>query len=316
MGPLDDVRRLLEGDLSAIDVASLPLPAAETIASKTGLLAEPPSAEELGALLDDYLGQGQILRGLALLKVCAETDRGGHRMLHLLERAFDAGLDEDGNPDTIDPLAKEFLGSERPHIAWSVLVRDRLEIAAVPNAEGHFGGNGWLICHDDRARSSEAEHGLAIVWWNTTPVAGKLRPAGRRRVSRRKIPLQVKLVFVGQHELGKSHRRVEAELEDVSKTGVGVILPNCYGRFRTETLNHERIRMEICLPSGHSVPSSLARIVWAKDDVRDGEAIVRIGIQFLDPPPEFVQSIEEMLVQGKGDQQYLWNLWESQTTRS
>lgn len=317
MGPLDEVRRMLEGDLGAFEAAGLPEDhAAESIAARTGLTDAELDLGAVTALLDEYLAQGQILRSLALLKICSVVDPAGAELIPHLQRVFGAGLDEDGQPDTIDPLAKEFLGTDRPNLAWSVLTRDKLQVARVPNEEGHFGGNGWMICHDERRRSSEAENGIAMVWWNTTPVAGKLRPAGRRRVSRRKLPLQVRLFFLSALDGSRQPRRCEAELSDLSATGVGVNVSNKYGRFDSADLNGEKIRLEIALPSGQAAPSTLARIVWAKNDTEDSEPVVRLGVQFLEPPEEFNEAVSELLVQGKGDQQYLWNLWESQTTRS
>ena len=317
MGPLDDVRRMLEGDLGAFNADGLPEDnAAESIAARTGLTESQLDVGAVSDLLREYLSQGQILRSLALLKICAVADPDGTQFIPLLELVFKAGLDDEGQPDTIDPLAKEFLGTSRPNLAWSVLVRDKLQIARVPNQEGHFGGNGWMISHDERRRSSDAEHGIAMVWWNITPVAGKLRPAGRRRVSRRKLPLQVRLVFFNAGDGSRQPKRCEAELSDLSATGVGVNLANLYGRFDAESLRNEKIRLEISLPSGQAAPSTLARIVWSKDDIEEGEPVVRLGVHFLDPPEEFNEAVKELLVQGKGDQQYLWNLWESKTTRS
>jgi hypothetical protein len=316
MDPIAKLKQLLDGDLSEVDASCCPIFPAEPYMVELCDLEKSP--ETLAALQDlgrECLSLGQVLRALTVLKITAALDYQEADVLPLMEEALQAGLDSSGQPDTSDPLAREFLATERTDISWCIIRGDQLKIVQVPVADLEFGANAWLICVDANAGQSQAPHGLAIVWWNTTPVAGRLRPAGRRHGIRRKIPLQLQLTLLGGGPDQRSGRKVDTDLLDLSESGMGLSVPDPYGLLDVPTLKGNRVRVELADSDGRPV-STLAIIMWGRIDREAPTHRVILGCRFDDPPPDFTRAVEELLVHGKSDQQYLWNLWASQVKKS
>lgn len=317
MDPAEGIRHILEGHLEGLHLAGAAQgDVAERIATLAGLRAKSISPTRFEGLLERLHSRGQVLRALTLLKVlsccCSDTSD----LVHLLESIFEREslLDAD-EPFTVDPLATEFLGSDRPPVAWSVLCRDGLEIRTAPGPDELSPPDAWIVCRDERSISPEAPHGLALVWRTTTTVPGKLRPAGQRKICRKKMSLQGSLTFLGKAEKLRPTRKHEVYVVDISPVGAGLRLPNPHGWIDTEDLKNRRIRLEISLPAESRVLLTLADVVWCRPAEEIGDPVLRLGIHFHEPPQEFVQSVRELIIQRKGDQQLLWNLWDTQAPK-
>jgi hypothetical protein len=312
MTSMETIRRILEGHLEAFDArASTQVDASDALGRIARFDESPPTAATVEEFVTELLETGQVLKSLTLLKILSAIDPSGEAYLPALGRILE--WSPGPGRGSQNPLAREFLGTTRLHTAWFVLSRDRLEVAVVPNENGDFGADGWTVCRDASPRPYSAPHGLALVWWSMTKVAGKVRPAGQRRVSRRKISLAVHISVLGGPPAG-GQRKIEAEMDDLSITGAGLHVRDPYGRLRGQPPLGRRLRMEVNLPSSRDPLATLADVVWMKEDMADDEPVVRLGIHFVESPPEFTDAVRELLVNAEGDQQYLWNLWELQTS--
>ncbi|MCK4304287.1 MAG: PilZ domain-containing protein [Candidatus Eisenbacteria sp.] len=287
----------------------------ERIADAAELGEESVSAPWIEGLLEKFLVRGQILRALALLKVLSAHDPEGTCLLPHLESVLDQESLLDGEPVTTDPLATEFLGSDRAPVAWSILRRDGLSVRPAPGPKARTAPDQWTICHDPRSESPKAPHGLALVWHTTTTVPGKSRPAGKRKVCRRKMSLQGTVTFLSRSKKFRADRKYGAIIDDVSPAGVGIHLPNPHGYLNAEEARKCRIRLEISLPAQRQRIVTLAHVAWCVTANDQNGPILRMGIQFLEPPAEFIRTIRELIIQRKGDQQLLWNLWDTQAPR-
>ena len=264
-------------------------------------------------LFREWVSAGALLRALALLKIVGDAWGPDEELLSLLSEA----LALDSADLSTDPLPREFLGTKRARIAWSVLQKDSLAFLPAQGERLNLGSRGWLICRSHDVGDERLPDGLALVWWSTTRVAGALRPAGTRKQSRRRLELSSTLIFVGPIREKTGLSRVSAEVQDLSDTGAGVRIRDRFGRLGGIDLKGARVRLELRKPDQKEPMASLATIRWVEQstDAKDGH-VCRLGLKFEDPPPEFLSSVEELLSPGKGDVQYLWSLWESDSGKA
>src|SRR5579872_2820452 len=132
----------------------------------------------------------------------------------------------------------------------------------------------------------------------------------QRRASRRNQFLYVTCSLLRGTEQLPPTTKLRAEVFDLSATGTGLRLDDRNGLLRGTDLQGRYMRLQLAAP-GMSKPLTVtAEIRWCRpEDKKTG--YVRLGVEFLDPSPEFLHAIGDILAVGKGDQQFLWNLWES-----
>lgn len=269
--------------------------------------------DELADVFRGWLASGHYLRALAILKIVGDSWGPHPQLLGLLGEA----LERENAELSTDPLPREFLGTKRARIAWSVIQKDSLAFVPCSGERLRLGSRGWLVVRNDDLGDERLPDGLALVWWSTTRVAGALRPAGERKQTRRKLELSATVVFVGPLRESSGLSRIGAEVQDLSDTGAGVRIRDRFGRLGKVGLQGARVRLELRKADQKEPLSTLATIRWVDQsaDVRDGQ-VCRLGLKFEDPPPEFLSSVEELLSPGKGDVQYLWSLWESDSGKA
>ncbi len=254
----------------------------------------------------EWMAEGQFLLALALLKVLA-AKWGIHSGLQAL---LSEALRFDDSERSTEPLPREFLGTARSKIAWSVIERDSLQFEPYPES-GEFGSRTWVLREIDISDDDRFPNGMVLVWRSTTGVAGTLRPAGQRKVGRRRLELSANLLFYGDTK-SRGLSKIEVEVQDLSASGAGVQVRDRFGRLVAEEVKGDRVRLELRRPGAEQRVSVLADIRWAESsaDTEHGR-VCKLGLQFIDPQPEFLRDVEELLSPGKGDVQYLWSLWES-----
>jgi hypothetical protein len=321
MDVLSSICRILEGDFGGWEVNRLfGQDAAQGLAALLGFELAHISVPDVDAILDSLVGQEKVLRALTVLKILSAVDPKGSLLSPSLGRILSG--DTRGRPETatIDPLATEFLGSDRPHIAWSILHRDRLEFLPLPaepaTAVEPSTADRWLICRDGRPRGEQAPHGVELVWWTTTALAGVRRPVGQRRAPRRKAHLQARATFVGPVERLRPNRTFNAVLSDLSVSGAGLFLPDPYGVLDASALKGRRVRLEVPVPLEGRELATLADIMWCRSEQGEGPRGLHVGLCFCDPPEPFVQAVRDMISNRKGDRHLLWNLWDSAATKA
>ena len=278
-----------------------------------GGLSEEVDADALADLYRECLSTGAYLRALSLLKIVGEAWGPTPELLSLLSEALDL---EDQELST-DPLPREFLGTQRARLAWSVIQKDTLAFAPCDGTKVNHGSAAWIVSRADDVGDQRLPDGLALVWLSTTRVAGALRPAGTRKQSRRRLELSCNVVFVGPIREKTGLSRVSAELQDLSDTGAGVQVRDRFGRMAGASLKGSRVRLELRKPDQKDPMVTLATIRWVDQETSETHGqVCRLGLKFEDPPQEFLSSVEELLSPGKGDVQYLWSLWESDSKKA
>lgn len=251
--------------------------------------------------VDDYASRSEYLKALSILKLANASGLPEDCLKPVLNELL--RVQSSRNRDGQDPLPREFLGTPRLHIAWSVLTRDRLAI--VPD-EPILGSDCWIVARGTDVGPTATP--WALVWWGRTEVAGKVRPAGRRTVSRRKLELTAAVALLGRANPRQGPTRFTAQITDLTPRGAGIEVKDRFDRLHGIQLKDKKIRIALCVPGRGEPISTLGLICWTeeKGDERD----IRMGIKFVDPLPEFMEGVAELL-SGRRDVQYLWNLVES-----
>jgi hypothetical protein len=314
---MERIKAIVGGDLRGLPRITQPdHDAAEWLSATLKLDAERPSVDEVATYVNQLANDGKALEALACLKILAVEDHDGAQLRPLLEQLILREQSKRSEAATTELLISEFLGTDRGHIAWSVLCRDRLELCAAPGPDGACPGDLSVVCCDPRVEDASAPHGLMLAWRRRATVQGASRPGGQRKFSRRKLPLRVRLRFVGSLRGIRSDRWYEAEVLDVSLGGVGVSFPNAHSWLSPRDVSKQRVRLEIPLVEKGQVTSSLANVAWCRCQGSGGEQVLHIGLQFHEPTAEFLVSIRDLIQQKRSDQQYLWNLWDSQEKKT
>jgi len=291
-----------------------------------------------------WLEEGAYLKALTLLKLLLPADPNGRYLKPLLSHALGIeapmtapGLIVEVAPRK-DPVPQEFLGAERLELAWSVLERDSLEWA-VDCETRTLTGREWTVSRStesplgspedeagtqldegstDLADESGAETPglLLLTWCSTTEVAGKLRPAGERNVARQRAEMQATVALLGADRERFGVQRFESEVRDLSPGGMGVWIADPFKKVDGISLKEHRVRVEL-ISSFQDSKSALADVRWVESDQNEqGAHGWKMGLKFVEPTEEFNETVEELLRPGKGDVQFLWNLWQSNARRA
>ena len=305
MNPLSKIRQALEGQLPEVSWR-------ETNGENEAILPSlgPSSfdSEQVTKLFRHQVRQNRYLAALAVLKIAVGAEKGDRTVLRLLSEAIKIETAEQSV--STDPFPREFFGTTRTHVALSILRRDRMAIVPLPTDGSSFGAHGWVVAQSDQAGDDLTPSGWALVWWNKTEVAGTLRPAGDRQTARRKLELSAKVALLGSVNPRQGATRFRARVTDLSPSGARLQMSNQFDRLHGIDWTDRRLRLEFHSPN-HSEPlCGIGRIRWT--DECDDSTDILMGLQFVDPTPEFVKGIEEVLAPGHSDVQYLWSLLESE----
>lgn len=259
----------------------------------------------LADLIDGYAASGRYLAALTVLKLA-----GSWAAEHELLRRVLRDLLEISTHDSIpaaDPVPAEFLGSRRPVIAWSVLQRDGL--ALVPDSEPQDERD-WIVSRGPDRGPSRLD--WALVWSADTEVAGKVRPAGRRKVARAKLDLTAAVALLGEAHPRAGATRFSARVTDLTSRGAGLEVEDRFDRLHGVQILGRRVRLALGVPGRADPLRALAQVRWT--EAHERERRTRMGVEFLEVSDELVASIA-VLLGGRRDIQYLWSLIESSTER-
>jgi hypothetical protein len=314
---VEHVRRIICGDLQGLSPDDSGCgDAAEQILKLVAQDPRPVPSDAIELHVNQLMSERKTCQALALLKVFAVADPDADRLRFILERIL---LREAAR---LTPLSDEelpaskFLGSERPHIAWTVLRRDRLSVAPEPEPDAVPVPDTWLVCRDLSTCSPEAPRGLNLLWRTNTPVAGKERAAGRRGSARHHVPLPARVTFLTSDAPVVSTRPYDAILVNLSEGGAGLRLTRPLGWQSPREPDAMTVRLEIPIHHEDRVLESRATVRWCRVEKDGEENVLSLGLRFYEPTQVFVQSIVDLIAQEKGDQHCLWNLWEAQTKAS
>jgi hypothetical protein len=135
----------------------------------------------------------------------------------------------------------------------------------------------------------------------------------KRRASRRRQHLAVTVALLRGAEQQAPTAKLPAEAFDLSRTGTGLRITDRNDLLRGLQLAGRYVRLQLAAPGITKPLVVTAEIRWCRAADRGNPGGPRVGVEFLDPTPEFLQAVDDVLATGKGDQQYLWNLWDSLT---
>ena len=308
-----DLDKLLHGDFgewvvgTPAEAASPHAPPTHTWNLSPDLYAQ-VDPESVPAMAQSLCERGEFLRALTLLKIAHDPEgEEGLDAAPLVQKLLSLR-----GPDSTDPLPSEFLGSKRERLALSVFERDTIEILPAPREGSKLPGQCWFVAQDPTPRDG-APRGLVLVWNAATEVAGAVRPAGKRLKSRRKLRLRAELAVLRPDARESGPVRLPAEVIDISPSGCGIRVSDSIGRLRGLSLVGMRARFQVRANMQNEVLSSLAWIRWVSGN---DPADMQIGLEFLEPPPEFRQGVERLLTMDHGDLRYLWSLWDAEARTS
>jgi hypothetical protein len=103
------------------------------------------------------------------------------------------------------------------------------------------------------------------------------------------------------------------ELFDLSAEGAGLRVDNRGSVIDIDTACGRTIRIEVPSPVGGSPISLDATVRWCRPERAGRTRVIRVGVAFCSPASPEARAMSDLVAQGKGDQQFLWNLWETYT---
>lgn len=133
----------------------------------------------------------------------------------------------------------------------------------------------------------------------------------RRSGPRRSMHLVVTCSLRERREWMPATPRFRAEIFDLSRQGAGLRVDAHHGALHCEELKGRFMRIQMAMPGFQRALTVMGEIRWCRPGIGKETGSVRMGVQFFDPPAELLDAVGEMLAVGKGDQQLLWNLWET-----
>jgi hypothetical protein len=133
--------------------------------------------------------------------------------------------------------------------------------------------------------------------------------ADRRRVPRRTQHLAIKCRILKGGLF--SSATLGAEALDISPEGIAMRLGNRNAPLSREDVDGRHVKIEFVVPDDRRVLKVVGEVRWSKDEGEDSPGAVRVGIQFFAPEPEVVEAVSHLIKVGKGQKQFLWNLWET-----
>ena len=140
-----------------------------------------------------------------------------------------------------------------------------------------------------------------------TPQGG----AERREELRQSQHLLVFCAVAGHNDLPGGVSRFRAEVFDLSRGGIGLRVDTSREGISCEHLRGRNLRLEFALPGFERALSVRGEVRWCRRETNRRSDDVLVGVRFFDPPPALLDAVADILSAGKGDQQFLWNLWES-----
>jgi hypothetical protein len=148
---------------------------------------------------------------------------------------------------------------------------------------------------------------------DANPVVPAKSGAERRRDMRhhQHLVATCRVIDAATGEPGRTVFR--GEVCDLSEEGAGLRVDNRGGVLDPDSAGGLAIRLEVPSPTG-GVPIALDGIVrWCRPERAGRTRIIRVGVAFCLPDAPETRVITDIVAQGKGDQQFLWNLWETYT---
>ncbi|MDY6842521.1 MAG: PilZ domain-containing protein [Thermodesulfobacteriota bacterium] len=133
----------------------------------------------------------------------------------------------------------------------------------------------------------------------------------KRENVRFELPTMVILKFFNPDGSGKTVITVNAVIKDLSLGGACIEIDERYTPIDIDQLAKQIVKMNIRFPDKAKTPYILGSVRWFKREVKKGKYILRLGIQFEEMSEDTIRAIKEFIDLGIGDQNLLWDLWET-----
>ena len=133
----------------------------------------------------------------------------------------------------------------------------------------------------------------------------------KRRHVRAELPTMVTMKVFSREGREKKAITLKGIIDDLSIGGVSVEVDERYMPIDVDQLVEQIVKMEIHFPKNKKNPYILGSIRWIKREVAKGSSVLQLGIQFVDITEENLKALKNFLELGSGDQNLLWNLWDS-----
>ncbi|MCC6731094.1 MAG: PilZ domain-containing protein [Chthonomonadales bacterium] len=294
---------MLDGDL-VLPMPAQPGPLDDAALAGAFKAGGPPALGDVERLFNAYLSEREPARAAALLRIAAAAGLDVAWLRALLARMLLAS-GACGAPRGGLVASLRARGTDG---AWSALARAELALAPFPlaPAEGQ-----WLVCRQVAA-SDGAEGGLALVLNGIAPSRRPvLEPDERRQDARLPQHLAAACTFAADDD---SSLTVRGEVVDVSDTGLRVRIDNRFGSLEPDRQPGQRMQIEIPDPQGGAQLTLAGEVRWCRPERAGRKRVVMVGVQCEDAHQPGLAALAGLVAQGKGDQRFLWNLWEAFVT--
>jgi hypothetical protein len=131
-----------------------------------------------------------------------------------------------------------------------------------------------------------------------------------RRAPRHQQHLLVNCRLSGPHGL-PTGPRIPAEVLDLSPEGMAVRLGSAARPVTSESLQGQQLHLELRIPNDPTIVTTVAEVRWSRTEPQDGPGTARAGVLFLIGGAELAETFQQLINTGKGEKQFLWNLWET-----
>lgn len=135
--------------------------------------------------------------------------------------------------------------------------------------------------------------------------------AEQRRDPRSDLPTMVILKVFSRDDGKKEAITLKGIAKDLSLSGVCIEIDERYVPIDIDQLTEQTVKMEIRFPEGTKTPYILGIVRWIKRKTAKGSSLLLAGIKFTDITEDNFQALKKFLGLGAGDQNLLWDLWES-----
>lgn len=264
--------------------------------------SRPYEMDALGDLVQRLATTGEPLQALAVLKAAQSDGVDSQWLCMLLGRMLFIDATESGAELA---TSSQVLGSHDPVAAWDRLSYGTLDLRATPVSTAT---DEWIVCDDgaaalvlrlplDPRSAEERDHVLSI--------------AERRHDLRYGQHLVATCRFYGTDGAATPPASFRGELFDLSAEGAGIRVDTRYGTVDPDTVLGLPIRLEVPPPDGGAPISLDGTVRWCKPERAMRKRVIRVGVQFNSPDSAEARAMANLVTQGKGDQLFLWNLWEA-----
>ena len=121
----------------------------------------------------------------------------------------------------------------------------------------------------------------------------------------------VVLRFFNNDNAGKNLVTLRAVIKDLSLSGACIEIDERYTPVDIDQLAKQIVKLEIRFPESTNTPYILGSVRWFKREIKKGRYILQLGIQFVEIAEDNLRALKEFIGLGIGDQNLLWDLWES-----